>query len=661
MKMTKSNKIITALLLAFVMCVSIALGNMFTAKVSAANETQPTDILLFSAGVTEKEMKDDAIKAVVKNGETISIKNKLVVSDLEMVFDIPEGFNANVIVTADSYYVNGNKTEKDGKVSFDKQVETKIVVTGSSAQESLIIGVDNDFYITAFGGTVTNDVIANDIEYYRVSNVMGNTVGSIAIEFEAADGVTGQFSLISVDQKQSDATDAFKQTFKLNSAKQIEKIANPRAVVDSSFYTQVSKGEYVAKRIVSKGGNYETISATLCSVVSVPKDNTVNSSFLKDSDIFIKSDKARDPQKEDNTGAEVALETGTKTPKKVAFIKEGDVQIKLVVKVKGVTVECETLNVKVYDSDNTSDTSAPYYVNDPLAIEAFKAELDKAYRKEGKDTFVPLGSTLEIPSMEDFVFDDFTPYDKLTYTTYYKARTEGTSSNLEFKLNEAGEYLFYVVFADQSGNTMEEEDFIVVDEENQEVQYGKYADANQVGVFFFTFNIADDAEIDITEPMIQGTAFKGVKFVASKFTIDAEGCKLEYKLFYNKNTSATEDSEGWVEIPKASSVSDKDYDKNGFTYDMIKEIGYDGQLTFTPHEEGTFMIECIATSDVSPRTAQAKTLIKAKIPTTVTPDDKWLENNVWSLVFLGLGVLCLAGVIVLLRIKPKEETDEDNN
>ena len=35
------------------------------------------------------------------------------------------------------------------------------------------------------------------------------------------------------------------------------------------------------------------------------------------------------------------------------------------------------------------------------------------------------------------------------------------------------------------------------------------------------------------------------------------------------------------------------------------------------------------------------------------------ENNIWSVVFLGVGTLSLIGIIILLCIKPKEETDND--
>ena len=33
---------------------------------------------------------------------------------------------------------------------------------------------------------------------------------------------------------------------------------------------------------------------------------------------------------------------------------------------------------------------------------------------------------------------------------------------------------------------------------------------------------------------------------------------------------------------------------------------------------------------------------------------EWLQDNVLSVVFLGIGVLCLIGLVVLLLVKPKD-------
>jgi hypothetical protein len=426
----------------------------------------------------------------------------------------------------------------------------------------------------------------------------------------------------------------------------IKDYATPRAVVNTSFYTQESKGVYVAKRMVSTGGNYESISATLYSVAG----------NVKSSSVYLTAENA----KGSSQNANVALESGTQTPKKIAFIKAGDASFNLTVKIDGKECVCDTVNVKVLSADTKS---APYYKYDEKALEAFNAALKEQYKKvdeNNKETSVPLGTTLKIPSMEDLVFDDITTYSNLEVLVYYSARTSGSSTKLEFDLDEVGEYKFYVAFADEAGNTMEEEDFMSLDEDDK-VVYGKYGkdEPEGEGNFIFSFVLDDDAEIIVTPAIRQGIGYKGVKYEASKFTIKASGCTLTYKLFYNPNKSATESSKGWVEIPKASTITNKDYSKNGFTYDMIKQIGYDGGLKFTPHETGAFMIECTATSEVSPRTATAKSIIKVQEKKQeVKPDDKWVENNIASIIFLSIGGVCLIAIVVLLFIKPKDKKEK---
>jgi hypothetical protein len=298
-------------------------------------------------------------------------------------------------------------------------------------------------------------------------------------------------------------------------------------------------------------------------------------------------------------------------------------------------------------------------------MEAFLSALESEYQIEKEEngsikiTSVALGSELEIPSLKDFVFDNNLPYEELTLTVYYSSSaSESTTKNMKFNLNEVGKYEFYVAFEDADGNKMVKDDFKTVD--GQTVTYGKYGDDAQDGLFIFSFNINDNAEIEIEAAVEQGVGYKNITYTASKFTIDAVGCKLEYKLYYNADVNATKDSSGWKEIPKATSDMKKDYvSESGYTYSQIKEIAYDGNLSFKPTELGAYKIECTATSEVSPRTATASTLIKVTSePTVVKVDNHWLQNNIWSVVFLSIGSLCLVGIIVLLFIKPKEDIDE---
>ena len=171
----------------------------------------------------------------------------------------------------------------------------------------------------------------------------------------------------------------------------------------------------------------------------------------------------------------------------------------------------------------------------------------------------------------------------------------------------------------------------------------------------------DDADMSVTASVKNGVGYKGVQYSAAKFNVDASGCTMTYKLYYNANKNAEKTSEGWKEIPKASSVTDEKYvSKDGYDYDQIKGFNYDGKLDFVPTEIGAYMIECVATSNVSSRSAEDFMIIKVeKAPSIVKVDSKWLQNNVWSVVFLSIGTLCLIGIIVLLCIKPKDDVDND--
>ena len=170
----------------------------------------------------------------------------------------------------------------------------------------------------------------------------------------------------------------------------------------------------------------------------------------------------------------------------------------------------------------------------------------------------------------------------------------------------------------------------------------------------------DDAKITVTAAVKEGVGYKGVLYTAASFDVDANGCTMTYKLYYNADTKATATGEGWKEIPKASSVTDEDYvSSDGYTYDEIKSVNFNGELKFVPTKLGAYKIECVATSDVSPRDASDYMIVMVESePSVVKVDNKWLQNNIWSVVFLSIGTLCLIGIIVLLCIKPKDETED---
>lgn len=291
------------------------------------------------------------------------------------------------------------------------------------------------------------------------------------------------------------------------------------------------------------------------------------------------------------------------------------------------------------------DTEKPSYdLTASEAIEKFKADLaDAVYEDKDSGEYIQLGSSeyLSLPSMEGFVKGNGCSYNALSYTVVWKSdQTTGTSSTWRIPVASAGDYTFYVKFYKSYNEdlTMDDEDF----EEG-----GIYED------MVFRFNVQDNNKpVTISAPTSQEAAYVGVSYTAKSFTITGVEYESTYKLFYNKNNSDP-DADGWLEITPSSEL-----DADDDNYETFSTIAYNGRLTFTPHALGYYKIELTATKKLTGLSADSYTIIKVEEKNkTVTVPSDWLENNVWTVVFLGLGTLCLIGIIVVLCIKPKEETE----
>jgi nucleoside recognition membrane protein YjiH len=75
---------------------------------------------------------------------------------------------------------------------------------------------------------------------------------------------------------------------------------------------------------------------------------------------------------------------------------------------------------------------------------------------------------------------------------------------------------------------------------------------------------------------------------------------------------------------------------------------------------GYYKLVCEVNSSNSERSISDSVIIQVKEePKVVKPDSKWLQNNVWSVVFWSIGSVCLVAIIVLLCIKPKTDVSEE--
>ena len=654
MKIAKSYKIII-LVTAFILSIAAAFGSMNAKPTYAA--TVSADKYFSVSDTTEANFTSEGlVLSGVEKTDTLSFNEKfkgLILNNLSFELELPANLNTIITLVSESFYVNGNPVYgEDGKIaSFDTKVTNQVkLISGDTVKcsinggeefevdltDDLDFGVEGN-YLTVDGQGVPTD--AKDLAQYKIKNIDNRAVAkSIKVSFEEKEGATvsadEKFVLKAIDQyKGYEGENNYRQSL---TAEGVQTKANPRIALSDSFYTKVdANGTYKALKVAM--ADYETVSFTDYKVLV--DDTSSSGLYLIDVD------------------GKIALAT-TDQPKKVKFTNSGD-DVKFGVgKDVGkddVVYETFTVDVKPFDFEEEENAdNAPKYINDPIALASFKSKLNERLVKEdgGVKTSVPLGTTLELPSFEDLVYDNFTSYTNLKKTVYYKTvDKDTTTTDLKIKLDSNSDYLFFVVFSD-GVNSMDVEDFYVENEDGT-------IDYEQVNKdFIFRMTLQDDAPITV-ESAKQGWGYKGIKYVASKFTVDASGCKTTYKLYFNEKDDAKKEDEGWVEIPKLSSINEDTYESEVFTYDEIKEINYDGNLTFIPTRTGSYMIECVAMSEVSGRSDEAATIIQVKEPSVVKVPSEWLKNNTWSVVFLSVGTLCLIGIIVLLCIKPKEETDND--
>ncbi len=696
MKMaTKSYKIII-LLTAFILSIAFAFGFMKTPSVYA-DEVKPLTVSnadvsaffkldsSFNARFNTKGLELDVNKTNSNDdagyAKVVKFVNDLMVNDLDIRMQLPQNAVTSFRFDIDSHYVNGNPVEySNADTEYDKTIEniiklsyndekTKVLceLNGVSVGEFDLDADNKHFTLKVRVKTYTDDTAdANGIKYvrsyltignfdiranygddqkiyYQIKNIDERAIATdIELDFKTQKVENESFAIESVDQMSSDISadgqSAYKQSLVCEASQTRINLAKPRVYLNDSFYVRKADGSYSSVKIAYN--KTYTLNIKSCSLLG-----GYTSLYL------IKADYEN-----------ILLESNTSNPNEITFLKAG---VPATFAIGGqqsstdvIYEEFTVSEVKAYDYLDSDANTAPKYINDEVAYKSFVKAFNDAtvVKEDGKETSIAMGTEFKIPSMKDLVTDDVTPYEDLSTSVSYATRTtRSTASSMKFKINDIGEYEVLVRFGDGK-NTMDAELFYEVDENDENViTYGDYKK------FIFNFEIKDNADIVVKAPTVQGKGYIGVKYTASKFTIDAEGKSIKYELFYNPTKNLEDaDASGWVAIPQASLISDTEYDKDGFDYDEIKEIGYNGKLIFTPTRAGSYMIKCTASSTTSPREASANTFISVNSkPAVVEVPSEWLANNVWSVVFLGVGSLCLIGIIVLLCIKPKEQVDND--
>ena len=643
MKKALSCKII---FLFTVFALSLALAFSFGGKTTAHADdiTVPsTEINSYFSGAEFELNGTDLVAKVEKDGEhRVTVAKTLVIDDFAVIFSVPaEVKSFTVTLTSDSYFVEGAyKNEKfdvriENVLTVDMENKTVDLNGVSVAAPALAAGELTVAFSTAdnvLSADVAGEHLENTDDYYKIGGA-DKCAASVVFDFELTDDAEITFK--SFDQKYSDGTGAYKQTFALDTENNIT-VTKPRVAVSNANLKKTGVNAFKAVY----GKDY-ALTFTVYSLLGNAGSVYVDKDSVDANAVWV------DPS--------------TDKPKNIEF--ENDAATTFGVKTENFDgVEEYTVTTAVLDDD----IAAPYYIDYAANTNVYtwynilvrKAAL-KNYGTDDEEDWhsIRLGDSYTVPSLQNLVEDDLNAYSDLTYTVYYRtpSNASGSTSSLKFTVSEAGVYEFYVVFKDKNGNAMQKDDFYTIDEHDSEIRvFGIYEKA------VFTFTVEDDAPISVEAPASQGKGYLNTKYTATSFTIKSSGNNVKYTLYYNPAGNATEGTDGWIVLPQLSEITE-DYNENGFTYSDIQTLNYDGTYTFTPVKLGSYKIECNVTSDNQVRSATASTIINvADKPTVVKVDTHWFRNNLWSIIFLSVGTLSLIGIIILLFIKPKEETETDD-
>lgn len=641
MRTTKSYKIVSLLiamalsLIAFSLCLGVEKKAFAASAPNASSYFTSTSVL---------EFKEDGVGAMFEEEGEISTKHELALDNLGFELkpsaDIEE---LSVTVYTAPYLVAGNvRLNDENEKELVETVEHKlsIAISGSSltikfngetATATLSGNLNVGFKVASkvlYAVVEGTEVFSSKAEYkvYDLDTCIAEEVVFQVVKL-ASNVTEAELLILSVDQNTADATGKYKQTFKLDADGKLEKQATPYGVIDNSF---ISPNGQINLRSLYK----HTLTLRGLSVLGELK--TANLRLTKfdanDDDIWFEN---------------------VENPKAVVFKEAGVEKINIETNLSAYEDKVlRTIEINVFEED----TFAPIY-NDALVgsemYEAYQFAVKEATKvnEDGKESYISLGEDYKVPSLENFVSDNLSSYANLDATVYYQTPTEedGSSNDFTIPIDTAGDYFFYVVFEDDDGNAMEKDDFFTIDEdEENEMVKGKY------GAFVFYFHIEDDSAFSVEANKALGKGFVGELYSATEFKIDASDFTKTYRLFYNSNKEAKAEDDGWVEIIASKNLKD-DYQNPLFTADDIKEIDYNGVLSFTPDREGAYKFICTIVSDTSTRADEAEAVFKVEKPVVVKNYEPLETREILAIVFLSVGGVCLIGIIALIFVKPKEE------
>ena len=300
-----------------------------------------------------------------------------------------------------------------------------------------------------------------------------------------------------------------------------------------------------------------------------------------------------------------------------------------------------------------------YYSVTAEALDKYKAAI-RSVDDEGKETGKLAGKTFgdsfTIPELNDILVSNYFDYAALksNLTLYYckpNSSSFSSTSSKSFTLDQIGVYSFYVLAKDPTGTAM------TLDTEALERKADGWYENDKliVPIFSFYFDKVTGPKITITPKKKVEEGYVGLNYQDAKsyITIVANNETVRYELWYS--TSDLSIGDEW------NNISEEDLKAKGaVNVTEDEEIAFNASsLYFTPNKTGSYYVFVTVADDFGEARAVTYAINVNSGFNKVKYDTQFLKHNWLSIMFLGIALLSLIGIILLIFVKPKEEVEEE--
>ena len=347
----------------------------------------------------------------------------------------------------------------------------------------------------------------------------------------------------------------------------------------------------------------------------------------------------------------------------ILFGKEGlhDVKVKFVDESLELTLTKEDIDVIT-----KSEVTEVAYAIDSAKILEFNAEVQTAISELDADA-----TSVTIPeSFWSYVSSNVfgkNDYRTKVYVSAPKGGFSAVSSSWstslsKINLSSTGTYYFYVEVKDPCYNEIvKSSDYKLKadgwykettpdDPTTPDVDESEYNEL-VIPVFSFTYTKPINHKVEIETKVKEGIV--GQEYTYIKATVSEDSNNTEVKLFYNPSITDklpnAEGATGWVEVVNGEQAEYISLTKDSTKFTPLAKGSFCIYVESRGGESGYEIIEEYSEIVVVNREITQQKLVNDKFA-------KFMKNNWLSVVFLGIALLCIVGIIILAFYKPKDET-----